>query len=702
MKKSLLVILIVAVLFGTLFVCCFEGNGQFANAENVTEQAAPDACEANDADDDGLDDYFGLPNELEAQSVNDLNGEGLSFKAGDRRVYVYAVISKGKPTGVLFGGLYFGVSGIEVTAEVYSSPAFTIDFKINAKKGSLTDEQLANRNKLIDLFGRISQMIDDVDDCANTTYDGANSLGITSDVYRYNVAKKGDTVDVSYYTYDMLRYARKMYEDTNGAFNPAVYRLVDLWGFSSRTYFKNGNLSYDRKWVSREYPLPEQKYVEAFSNPNFTDFSENAVKLTDNGDGTYSITKNVAAAVVDGVEFQQWIDLGGIAKGYAVDLARAKIKDLGIDRFFINAGMSSIAAGYEDGGGNTDLGILDAFDSDVLCEVKIGKSSISTSGQNVRRYTVDGVEYAHILDGVTGAPAQTGVRSVMVVVPEEAGPFWATMGDCLTTALTVMGREKIVEFANGFLKENGIKIVVQYQTLDGRKQLLSNYRQDELTGLSESFPEFGWALKLDDDGNFYYDADAKFSNPKNSYTALLAVLGSILGVGAVGLIVYHFLRGRRRVATNVVNAKKDKPFKVLDVMLYLGVTLLILVLFYVFIFDTDTKQMETITVLDFETGETLFMYNVTRNEYAVNDGNSNGWTVEVKRVDDGLEVTLTREINGDNHFNTVKITRGANPSVKMIDSLCGDGQDCIYNFRAVTRSGGTIVCSPNRLKVITQ
>ena len=690
MKKSLLVILIVAVLFSALAVCCFGSNGQLAYADD-TDTATGD-----------VGNEFGLPDELEPRAEADFfYGDGLSFKAGDRRVYLYTLRNQGKPMGVIFGGLYFGTSGIEVTAEVYSSPAFTIDFVINAKKDSLTEQQLANRNRLIDMFSRVSQMIDDVDYCANTTYDGTNQLGITSDVYRYNMAKQGDTVDVSYYTYDMLQYAREMYKATYGAFNPAVYRLVDLWGFSSRTNLKNGNLPYDRKWISREYPLPEQKYVEAFSNPDFIDFSENAVQLSDNGDGTYSVTKNVAPAVVDGVEFQQWIDLGGIAKGYAVDLARAMIKDLGIDRFFINAGMSSIAAGHEYDGGDTNLGILDAFDSGVLCEVKIGKSSISTSGQNVRKYTVDGVEYAHILDGSTGAPAQTGVRSVMVVVPEEVGAFWSTMGDCLTTALTVMGREKIVEFANGYLKEKGIKIVVQYETLDGRKQILSNYREDEINGLSKSYLEFGWALKVDADGNFYYDADAKFTNPKNTYTALLAVLGSLLGVGAVGLVVYHFIRGKKRVTTNVINAKKDKPFKVLDVMLYLGVTLLILVLFCAFVFDTDSKQMEMITVFDFDTGETLFMYNVTRNEYVINDGNSNGWTVEVKRVEGGLEVTLTRDINGDNHFNTIKITRGTNPSVKMIDSLCGDGQDCIYNFRAVTRSGGSIVCSPNRLKVIT-
>ena len=91
---------------------------------------------------------------------------------------------------------------------------------------------------------------------------------------------------------------------------------------------------------------------------------------------------------------------------------------------------------------------------------------------------------------------------------------------------------------------------------------------------------------------------------------------------------------------------------------------------------------------------------MTRNEYVFNDTNANGWVVEV-HDDDGIVVTLTRVFDGEAHFNTFKITRGANPSVEMIDSLCGFHQDCVRTFSAVTRSGGAIVCSPNHLKIIT-
>ena len=631
-----------------------------------------------------------------------------SFTVGSRRITL-STINGG--SGVAFSGYYFGSSGIPVVAEIYSSPSFVIDFNIGAKDADLTEQQQATRKAIVNLFSDISQMIDEVDGYANTTYDGSTVGNYTypvSEVYLYNQAKYGETIEISYETYDMLKLAREMYEETDGAFNPAVYRLVDLWGFSSRIYSEgNFGLKYDRVVTADEffatgYPLPDERYVEAFSAAEFVDFSQKAVTLQEK-DGKYYVTKNVAPALVDGEQFQQWIDLGGIAKGYATDLARAKIASLGIDRFYVNAGSSSIATGWENDGGKTTLGMEDSFNSyTTLLQLELGKSSVSTSGQNIRKYTVDGIEYAHILDGATGAPAQTGIRSVMVVVPEEAGEFWATKGDCLTTALTVMGRDKIVNFVNGYLKENDIKIVVQYETLDGRKQLLSNYSEKDIRGVSDRYKEFGWALKQDEQGNYYYDANAKFNNAVDTYKVTLIVLGSLLGAGAIALVLYHFVRGKKRTMKNVQNAKKDKPFKVLDVMVYICVVLLILVLFYVFIFDTDSTQLQIVRVIDDETGETLLVYNVMRGEYSTNENNTSGWTIVVEPKDNGVEVTLTREIQGEEHFNKMSIVRGRNPSVKMTDSICGFHKDCVRNFSAITRSGGAIVCSPNRLKVITE
>lgn len=675
MKKLAYSLLSIALVVCVLVVCCSNlvGNGNFAYAEDVNENVY----------------------KLE---VDNPTARLVTISDGDN------------PVGVRMLGYYFGASGIQVMVDVYSSPEFVIDFKVNAV--NLTATQVATRDKLVDLFSNISQMIDAVDALANTTYDGsgvgANKLPV-SDVYRYNQAEYGQTIEISYETYDMMTIAREMYKSTYGAFNPAVYRLVDLWGFSSRVYSqgKVGLQPYDRT-INKDdtgYALPDPKYVSAFSAPAFTDFSQSAVTLSER-DGAYYVTKNVSPAVVDGVEYQQWLDLGGIAKGYVVDIAKSMINEAGIDRYNVDAGSSSMAFGLNYDGGDSLLGLSDAFDPysavfpQSLFEMYVGASSISTSGQNVRKYTVDGVEYAHIIDGVTGAPAQTGVRSVMIVAPE--GNFWATKGDCLTTALTVMGRDKIVDFVNGYLKEQGIQIVVLYQTLDGKKQILSNIDESKIINTSDSFSEFNWSLKANDNGEFYYDANAKFEGKTNGYKWLLITLGCIFGAVALGLIVYHFVKGRKSTVANVQHARKDKPFKTMDVFVYMLVTLLIVVLLAKFVFDTNSTQVQIVSVIDDEVGETLFVYNIVRGEYMANTDNTNGWTIQVDAQSDGVEVTLTREINGEMRFNTLKITRGQTPSVKMIDSICGFHKDCVRNFPDIKRSGGAIVCSPNRLKIVTE
>ena len=672
MKKSFTVSLILVALLCAFAVGCFDSNGQVAHAEVAT------------------DNYY------------DFDVDGTTYRLFTKTV-------NNAPVGVyLYEDRLFSSSEIPVTVEIYSIDGAEIDFRIGSK--TLTAKQTSDRSQLIDLFSDIIRLFVNINALANTAYDGSESVGgQTSEVVLYNNASKGDRIKISPDTYEMLQLAQEMYEVTGGAFNPAVYRLVDLWGFSSRIY-SHGNfgLTYDRE-VSAEqfwnngYPLPKTKFIDAFSDSQFTDFSREAVVLEETN-GEFYVTKNVAAAVVDNEPFEQWIDLGGIAKGYAVDKARSLIANRGIDRFYVDAGSSSKALGLEYNGKKTTMGIQDAFSFfSVLLSVDVGKASISTSGQYVRKYTVDGVEYAHILDGVTGAPAQTGVKAITVIVPEDGtDSFWATKGDCLTTALTVMGRDKIVEFANGYLKDNGIKIIVQYETLDNKKQILSNYDISEVELTSDTESEYAWALKVDENGNFYYDSNAKFDNPTDTYTVVLIVLCSVLGAGAIALIVYHFVRGKKRVVSNVVNAKKDKPFKVLDVMMYICVAIVILVLFYVFIFDTDSTQMQIVNVIDIETGETLFVYNVTRNEYMINENNLNGWKIELTEVKGGIQITFAREIRGEQRLNVVKINRGSNPSVEMADSICGRGKDCVRTFHAITRSGGAIACNPNRLKIETK
>lgn len=611
------------------------------------------------------------------------------------------------PIGVRFSGFYFGSSGITVVVDIYSSESFVIDFYVNESDALLTERQAAQKQRLINLAEEMHTFINKVDAVANTQYDGV-SIPVMSDIYEYNASPYGRTMEIDKYTYDMLQIAREMYQATEGAFNPAVYRLVDLWGFSSRIYSKGSfGQPYDRvvtaeQFWSTGYPLPEQKYIDAFRAPEFTDFSDTAVTLSQQ-DGKYYVTKNVQPAVVDGVKFEQWLDLGGIAKGYATDGIRAMLQNLGIDRFNVDAGSSSMAYGYNyDGGGNT-INLSDPFDplsalyAPALVSVKFGKASVSTSGQYVRKYTTNGVQYSHIVDGASGQPARTGIELVTVVAPE--GGQWAGKGDCLTTALTVMGVDKVVDFMNGYLKDNGIDVVVLYKSVNGSKQIITNLDKSDVKKISDSYDEYAWTVERDANGNFFYNPS---SNKANDLLWLIITLAVVIALAVVAVIVVHILKGGKKIEKNILNAKRDKPFKICDIGVYLAVVLLIAVLFLAFFGGDNDAKLQTVKVVDIQTNETLFVYNVSQDKFIVYDNTSNGWTIETSRDDNSVYVKFTREIDGERHFNTMLIALGSETSVAMIDSICGYHQDCVRNFPAITRPNGSIVCSPNRLKIVTE
>ncbi len=634
------------------------------------------------------------------------------------RYYQTITVTDGtNPTGVRFVGEFFGKSGIMVVVDVYSSANFVVDFDFN-NQTNLTTEQLATKQKVKQLFDEFYDFIMQIDFLSNANYDGKDYfLGSgenkvvppQSEVHRYNQLQTG-VMEISKHTYNMLKIAQDMYTVTNGAYNPAVYRLVDLWGFSSRIYSEGRfGLPYDRQVSANEfwtngYPLPEDKYVEAFSNSQFVSFSPQSVQLSatqNNGVTTYTVTKNVQPVTVDGVAFTQWIDLGGIAKGYAADFINGQLKQNGIDSFRVDLGTSSQSYGKGLGGEPSKLLLQDPFETiSYAFGVQIENANLSTSGLNNRKYTTNGVTYSHIIDGKSGAPVQTGIEGATVISPTLS----AAECDCLTTAITVMGRNALVDFVNSdFAKTHNLQIAGFYKTLQGAKQIISNIAKNSVfTTEFCSLDSFGWAMNKNDQGNFVYDEQVVAQNPnKVDYTTAIIILAVVVVLALAGVLVYHFLRGKRKIASRIAEAKKDKFFKPADAFVYVCVALVIVLLFGVFL-SKPTAQLKVVKVVDMQTEEVLFVYNVARKEFQYLSENVNGWSIEVQQNGD-VVVNLSKMHNGEQVSNQLTIfQKDGNVTVKMTHSVCGYHQDCVRNFDEMSHAGQSIVCSPNMLKIITE
>jgi thiamine biosynthesis lipoprotein len=130
------------------------------------------------------------------------------------------------------------------------------------------------------------------------------------------------------------------------------------------------------------------------------------------------------------------LDLGGIAKGYAVDRAAAILKQRGIASALISAGGSTIygmgAPPDQDG---WEVGIQDPVEQEkIAATVRLKNRALSVSGSYEKSFELAGVRYSHVMDPRSGRPVE-GVLSVAVV--SESG----LAGDALDNVFYVQGVE---------------------------------------------------------------------------------------------------------------------------------------------------------------------------------------------------------------------------------------------------------------------
>jgi thiamine biosynthesis lipoprotein len=126
------------------------------------------------------------------------------------------------------------------------------------------------------------------------------------------------------------------------------------------------------------------------------------------------------------------IDLGGIAKGYAVDRAVAVLKEHGIASAAVNAGGDMYLLGQRPER-PWRVGIQHPRNKDAVLEtVQVHDRAVVTSGDYERFFEQDGQRYHHIFDPQSGFPAR-GCQSVTVIADSVA------LGDALATALFVLG-----------------------------------------------------------------------------------------------------------------------------------------------------------------------------------------------------------------------------------------------------------------------
>jgi len=152
------------------------------------------------------------------------------------------------------------------------------------------------------------------------------------------------------------------------------------------------------------------------------------------------------------------IDLGGIAKGHAVDRGIDVLRQLGVERAMVNAGGDTRIIG-DRLGRPWVVGIRHPDDENrIVLRIPLTDAALSTSGDYERFFEEDGVRYHHILDPRTGKSASK-LRSVTIIAPT------ATRTDALTKSVFVLGAADGIAFIDTLEDVDAIAVTPEGKVL---------------------------------------------------------------------------------------------------------------------------------------------------------------------------------------------------------------------------------------------
>jgi len=235
-----------------------------------------------------------------------------------------------------------------------------------------------------------------------------------SDISRLNEAEENVWVRVDRLTFTVLEESQKFSRLTEGAFDATVMPLSELWGF----------------WPVRDLDVP----------------SEEEIKETLSHVGYKKVSLDQTNSAVQKSDPEVKVDLGGIAKGYAVDRAMDVLKRQGLTDALVEIGGETRALGKNKKGKPWRIGVLHPAKRGYLTILDLSNRAVATSGDYMSFFILDGKRYSHLIDPRTGKPITNDVASVTVIAKS------CLQADALATAISIMGVEeglKLVESLPG-------------------------------------------------------------------------------------------------------------------------------------------------------------------------------------------------------------------------------------------------------------
>jgi thiamine biosynthesis lipoprotein len=249
-----------------------------------------------------------------------------------------------------------------------------------------------------------------------STYDSSSELS------EFNKLAAGQSADISDGMAYVIDKALLISQMSGGEYDVTVGPLVNLWGFGPGKH---------------KDVVPSQASIdEAKKRIGYQSLTLDGRNLTKDKD--------------------IYVDLSSIAKGYGVDEVARILRASGIESYLVEVGGEILSKGMKPDGSSWKIAIESPAGGHEMVErvVSLVDVAIATSGDYRNYFEKNGIRYSHTISPSTGRPITHRLVSVTVIDKT------ATMADGLATAITVLGPEKGLAFA----QENGIAAYLLVKT----------------------------------------------------------------------------------------------------------------------------------------------------------------------------------------------------------------------------------------------
>ena len=275
----------------------------------------------------------------------------------------------------------------------------------------------------------IDQILTDINQAMSTYIDN-------SELSILNQTKNTDWQTLSDELFYVIEHANKISTLTNGAFDVTVGPLVNLWGFGPEPFTNE---------------IPSDTVIESIKQHT----------------GYDKLQLSPATKQIVKTDSEIYIDLSGIAKGYAVDAIANYLDETGFTRYLVEVGGELIGKGKNANDIYWQIGIekVNPLKRSVQRIISLNNIAMATSGDYRNYFEINGIRYSHTINPTTGKPVTHHLASVTVLHES------SMIADALATAFMVLGPEKTMALA----KSQKLPVYIITKTDSGFEEKYNEY-----------------------------------------------------------------------------------------------------------------------------------------------------------------------------------------------------------------------------------